>query len=244
MRKKYLIKLYNNEDNDNLSFSDNNNQLYLSSIAGNNAYNNKSININYNGFKHVVNENEDIKENENKEEEEKIINNNNDFNFPEFNNFNNENEEYMLQQILELSLKEYESQNKKADANTNINDKNSNLNNNINSININSNPSKNENDIQINPPQNNIINNNDENDNLIKQFSRNFAKNFQALKLSNKPNKNEVESPPKKIKKKEANERTKLSNKTILNSLFDYNFFNITPQKEAQKNPNQQANLI
>ena len=48
MRKKYLIKLYNNEDNDNLSFSDNNNQLYLSSIAGNNAYNNKSININYN----------------------------------------------------------------------------------------------------------------------------------------------------------------------------------------------------
>ena len=86
--------------------------------------------------------------------------------------------------------------------------------------------------------ENNQINDNNENDNLIKQFSRNFTKNFQALKLSNKANKNFDESPPKKIKKKEVSEQTKLSNKTLLNSLFDYNFFNITPKKEIQKNPN------
>jgi hypothetical protein len=87
--------------------------------------------------------------------------------------------------------------------------------------------------------ENNIINNNNENDNLIKQFSRNFAKNFQALKLSNKPIKNNPESPPKKIKKKNVNEQTKLSNKSLLNSLFDFNFFNTSPQKETQKYPNQ-----
>ena len=46
--------------------------------------------------------------------------------------------------------------------------------------------------------ENNQINDNNENDNLIKQFSRNFTKNFQALKLSNKANKNFDESPPKK----------------------------------------------
>ena len=158
----------------------------------------KEISDDYNGFKHVVNENEDIKENENKEEEEKIINNNNnDFNFPEFNNFNNENEEYMLQQILELSLKEYESQNKKADPNTNINDKNSNLNNNINSNNINSNPSKNENDIQINPPQNNIINNNiiiNENNNIINDNNNNIINNnnVEGFNLINEPNQNNI----------------------------------------------------
>ena len=157
----------------------------------------KEISDDYNGFKHVVNENEDIKENENKEEEEKIINNNNnDFNFPEFNNFNNENEEYMLQQILELSLKEYESQNKKADDNKNINDKNSNLNNNINNININYNPSKNENDIQINPPQNNIINNNmsiSENNNIINDNNNIINNNnVEGFNLINEPNQNNI----------------------------------------------------
>ena len=115
----------------------------------------KEISDDYNGFKHVINENEDIKENENKDEEEKI---NNDFSFPEFNNFNNENEEYMLQQILALSLKEYESQQKNNEGNKNINDNDKNNINNIN-ININSIPLKNENEIKINPPQNNINNN-------------------------------------------------------------------------------------
>jgi pimeloyl-ACP methyl ester carboxylesterase len=120
----------------------------------------KEISDDYNGFKHVVNENEDIKENENKEEEEKIINNNNnDFNFPEFNNFNNENEEYMLQQILELSLKEYEGQNKQNnDNNININN-NNNINNLIN--NISSQPNNN-----IINNENNIINENEINNNI------------------------------------------------------------------------------
>ena len=154
----------------------------------------KEISDDYNGFKHVVNENEDIKENENKEEEEKI-NNNNDFNFPEFNNFNNENEEYMLQQILELSLKEYESQNKKGDNNTNINNKDSN--NNINNININSNPSKNENDIQINPPQNNLNNNNiiiNDNNNIINDNNNNIIinNNIGEFNLINEPNENNI----------------------------------------------------
>ena len=47
LKKKYLIKLFDDENNDAVSYSENN-QLYLSSIAGNNIYNNKSININYN----------------------------------------------------------------------------------------------------------------------------------------------------------------------------------------------------
>ena len=46
-KKKYLIKLFDEDNNDVISYSENN-QLYLSSIAGNNVYNNKSININYN----------------------------------------------------------------------------------------------------------------------------------------------------------------------------------------------------
>ena len=48
-KKKYVIKLYDDDNNNDLSLSENNNQLYLSSIAGNNIYNNnKSINLNYN----------------------------------------------------------------------------------------------------------------------------------------------------------------------------------------------------
>ena len=114
----------------------------------------KEISDDYNGFKHVVNENEDNKD----KEEEKINNNENDLSYPEYNNYNNENEEYMLQQILALSLKEYESQQKNNKDNNNENkDKNILNNNNINSI-----PLKNENEIIINPPppSNNIINDN------------------------------------------------------------------------------------
>ena len=49
IKKKYLIKLLNEENNNNISYNNSdNNQLYLSSIAGNNYYNNKSINLNYN----------------------------------------------------------------------------------------------------------------------------------------------------------------------------------------------------
>ena len=117
----------------------------------------KEISDDYNGFKHVVNDNEEIKENNNKDETNPN-NNTNDFNFQEFNNFNNENEEYMLQQILELSLKEYEGQNKQNnDNNNNIN--NNNINNIIN--NISSQPNNN-----IINNENNIINENEINNNI------------------------------------------------------------------------------
>ena len=118
----------------------------------------KEISDDYNGFKHVVNDNEEIKENNNKDEIN-LNNNTNDFNFQEFNNFNNENEEYMLQQILELSLKEYEGQNKQNnDNNININN-NNNINNLIN--NISSQPNNN-----IINNENNIINENEINNNI------------------------------------------------------------------------------
>ena len=117
----------------------------------------KEISDDYNGFKHVVNDNEEIKENNNKDEIN-LNNNTNDFNFQEFNNFNNENEEYMLQQILELSLKEYEGQNKQNNDN-NININNNNINNIIN--NISSQPNNN-----IINNENNIINENEINNNI------------------------------------------------------------------------------
>ena len=137
----------------------------------------KEISDDYNGFKNVVNEKEDNKDNKDKEEE-KINTNENDFNLPEFNNFNNENEEYMLQQILALSLKEYESQQKINKDNNNNQDKDTNPlnNNNINQINL-----KDENEIKINPPainniindNNNIINNNIGSFNLLNNSQNN-----------------------------------------------------------------------
>jgi pimeloyl-ACP methyl ester carboxylesterase len=118
----------------------------------------KEISDDYNGFKHVVNDNEEIKENNNKDETNPN-NNTNDFNFQEFNNFNNENEEYMLQQILELSLKEYEGKNKQN------NDNNINLNNNNNINNLINNISSQPNNNIINN-ENNIINENEINNNI------------------------------------------------------------------------------
>ena len=142
----------------------------------------KEISDDYNGFKHVINENEDIKENENN-------NNNNDLNYPEFINAN-ENEEYMLQQILELSLKEYESK-KKENNDNNINDKdkqNINLvNNNINNINLM--PMKKENVIN-NQPNNNInigMNNNIINENNI--INNNQINDFNIFNNPNEGNK-------------------------------------------------------
>ena len=144
----------------------------------------KEISDDYNGFKHVINENEDIKENEN--------NNNNDFNYPEFNNVN-ENEEYMLQQILELSLKEYESQ-KKENNDNNINNKeqnNINLgNNNINNINFI--PMKKENEIINNQIKNNNINIGMNNNNIINEnniINNNQIENFNLFNSQNEGNK-------------------------------------------------------
>ena len=120
----------------------------------------KEISDDYNGLKPVMNNNEEIKENNNKEENN-INNNNDDFNFQDFNNFNNENEELMLQQILELSLKEYEGKNKQNNDNININLNANNINNNL----INNNIPQNNN--IINNENNNIINENEINNNII-----------------------------------------------------------------------------
>ena len=51
--------------------------------------------------------------------------------------------------------------------------------------------------------ENNSNNDNEEKNNLIKQFSRNIAKSFQSIKNSNISNKNNSESSPKKIIKKQ-----------------------------------------
>ena len=151
----------------------------------------KQISDDYNGFKHVINENEDIKAEENKEDEKE----NND-GFQEFNNYNNVNEEYMLQQILELSLKEYENQKKKNDNNIDNNDKDKNNlinNNNINNININPNSSANENEIVIKQPQLNIntIYNND--NNII---NNNIEDN--KININLKENNNSIDNPNNK----------------------------------------------
>ena len=64
LKKKYLINLYDEEKNNNLSLTtDNNNQLYLSSIAGNNMYNNKSINLNYNDISNNYSKNNAVNNN-------------------------------------------------------------------------------------------------------------------------------------------------------------------------------------
>ena len=67
----------------------------------------KEISDDYNGFKHEIIQNEDIEDNKVKEDNNAIHNEINDMN-NDFNILNdNENEEYMLQKILEMSLKEY-----------------------------------------------------------------------------------------------------------------------------------------
>ena len=144
----------------------------------------KEISDDYNGFKHVINENEDIKENDN--------NNNNDFNYPEFNNVN-ENEEYILQQILELSLKEYESQKKENNDNNINNNEQNNINlgnNNINNINFI--PMKKENEIINNQIKNNNINIGMNNNNIINEnniINNNQIENFNLFNSQNEGNK-------------------------------------------------------
>ncbi len=127
----------------------------------------KEISDDYNGFKHVIVENEDNNENKNNENNNEISDDLNNFN-NDFNNMN-DNEEYMLQKILEMSLKEYDESQKKNEniiSNNNIsNDKNNN-----NTINNNLSQDKKENEnnnIFDNMINNNIIDNDIIEDNLI-----------------------------------------------------------------------------
>ena len=126
----------------------------------------KEISDDYNGFKHVIVENED----------NKISNNNNinnEINNNDFNNLNdNDNEELMLQKILEMSLKEYdESLQKKNNENqinniinndtSNKNDISNNIINNTNFIQEKKENELNENNIILNNSNNNDINKDD-----------------------------------------------------------------------------------
>ena len=127
----------------------------------------KEISDDYNGFKHVIVENEENNENKNNENNNEISDDLNNFN-NDFNNMN-DNEEYMLQKILEMSLKEYDESQKKNEniiSNNNIsNDKNNN-----NTINNNLSQDKKENEnnnIFDNMINNNIIDNDIIEDNLI-----------------------------------------------------------------------------
>ena len=127
----------------------------------------KEISDDYNGFKHVIVENEENNENKNNENNNEISDDLNNFN-NDFNNMN-DNEEYMLQKILEMSLKEYDESQKKNEniiSNNNIsNDKNNN-----NTINNNLSQDKKDNEnnnIIDNMINNNIIDNDIIEDNLI-----------------------------------------------------------------------------
>ena len=145
----------------------------------------KQISDDYNGFKPIKNDNEDIKEKDNKEENN-LNNNINDFGYQEFNNFNNENEEYMLQQILELSLKEYESKNKQNNDNINLNLNANNMNNNLN----NNNSSQNNNNINLGMNNNiinnqNVINNNNSGNNEINIPNKGLFNDLNPVPLQN-----------------------------------------------------------
>ena len=94
--------------------------------------------------------------------------------------------------------------------------------------------------------ENNSNNDNEEKNNLKKQFSRNIAKSFQSIKNSNISNKINSESSPKKIIKKKEK-----SDKTLLSSLFDFNFLsnnshqtkNLSPKQKITTNQTQKDTL-
>ena len=79
---------------------------------------------------------------------------------------------------------------------------------------------------------------NNENNNLIKQFSKNFAKSYQSLKISVINDKKEINKlQPKKTKKKKRIDSSKNIDKSLLNSLLEFNFMSSTPQQRKAKSP-------
>ena len=78
---------------------------------------------------------------------------------------------------------------------------------------------------------------NNENNNLIKQFSKNFAKSFQSLKISVINDKKDNKPQPKKNKKKKRIDSSKNIDKSLLNSLLEFNFMSSTPQPRKAKSP-------
>ena len=76
---------------------------------------------------------------------------------------------------------------------------------------------------------------NDEKNDLVKQFSRNFAKNFNLIRLSSQNNKSDNESTKKNIRNKEKIDSTKNTDKTFFNSLFDLEYLNFSSKRNRNK---------
>ena len=151
----------------------------------------KEISDDYNGYKHVIVENEDNNSNinnENNNDANNDINNiNNDFNF---NNMN-DNEEFMLQKILEMSLKEYDESLQKQ---KNENNSNNNISNDINNNNIiNNNLSQEKNDNESNINMNNL-----ENNNIIIENDENLISKVENQTISNKIDNDKISTNSKK----------------------------------------------
>ena len=154
----------------------------------------KEISDDYNGYKHVVVENEDNNNNinnENNNDENNDINNiNNDFNF---NNMN-DNEEFMLQKILEMSLKEYdESLQKQKNENNSNNNISNDINNNISNNIINNNLSQEKKDNESNINMNNLANNN-----IIIENDENLIPKDENQTISNKIDNDKISTNSKK----------------------------------------------
>ena len=141
----------------------------------------KEISDDYNGFKHEIIQNEEIENNKANEDNNEIhneINNINDFNILN----DNENEEYMLQKILEMSLKEYdESLQKKKNENQN----NDNINNQLNNNNMDNKPNDNIISNVNSKPKNNNINNETNNNIITNSINSNSNDNTNETNQSN-----------------------------------------------------------
>ena len=139
----------------------------------------KEISDEYTGYKHIILENGENSENKINEINNEINNNVNNIN-NDFDNMN-DNEEYMLQKILEMSLKEYdESQKQKNENLISNNNIGNDINNNISNINGNLNQDKKDienNNIMDNMINDNIINNDIIDDNLISKNDNQIINN-------------------------------------------------------------------
>ena len=79
----------------------------------------------------------------------------------------------------------------------------------------------------------NLLDNNEKNE-LIKQFSRNFIQQLNSIRLSSLNNKKYFKSSNKSLRNKEKIDSTKNTDKTFLNSLFD-DYFNISSKRNKNK---------
>ena len=182
----------------------------------------KEISDDYNGFKHEIIQNEEIEDNKINEDNNEIHNDINSMN-DNLNNFN-DNEEYMLQKILEMSLKDYEENLQKK--RNEIQDNNNNINNNI------SNELNNNNNID-NKINNNINNNlgNEPNNNNINNGNNNFI-------INNINNNNNNNTNNTNLFENNKENETNQSNNIIFNNLINNNIINNDDIIDNGKFPN------